>query len=72
MTWEHFKAFVWLRWRLLYNQARRAGALNAILTVIVVTAAILTAIPLFIGSLMLGLFAIPKAQPAHLMYAWDA
>lgn len=72
MNWEHFKAFVWLRWRLLYNQARRAGAVNAVLTVIVVSAAILTAIPLFIGSLMLGLFAIPKAQPAHLMYAWDA
>ena len=71
MNWEHFKAFVWLRWRLLYNQARRAGALNAILTVIVVCAAVLTAIPLFIGSLMLGLFAIPKAQPAYLMYAWD-
>ena len=72
MNWQHFKAFVWLRWRLLYNQARRAGALNAILTMIVVVAAILTVIPLFIGSLMLGLFAIPKAQPVHLMYAWDA
>jgi ABC-2 type transport system permease protein len=72
VNWEHFKAFVWLRWRLLYNQARRAGALNAILTVIVVCAAILTAIPLLIGSVMLGLFAIPKAQPAYLMYAWDA
>jgi hypothetical protein len=72
VNWEHFKAFVWLRWRLLYNQARRAGAVNAILTVIVVAAAVLTAIPLFIGALMLGLFAIPKAQPAHLMYAWDA
>ena len=42
------------------------------LTVIVVVGALLTAIPLFIGSLMLGLFAIPKAQPAYLMYAWDA
>jgi ABC-2 type transport system permease protein len=71
VNWEHFKAFVWLRWRLLYNQARRAGAINAALTVIVVIAAILTAIPLFIGSLMLGLFAIPKTQPVHLMYAWD-
>ena len=71
MNWEHLKAFVWLRWKLLYNQARRAGAVNAVLTVIVVVAAIFTAVPLFIGALMLGLFAIPKAQPAHLMYAWD-
>ena len=35
MNWEHFKAFVWLRWRLLYNQARRAGVFNAVLHMIV-------------------------------------
>ena len=68
MNWEHFKAFVWLRWRLLYNQNRRAGVLNAVLTMIVFVAALLTAIPLFIGCLVLGLYAIPKAQPKHLMY----
>ena len=28
VNWEHFKAFVWLRWRLLYNQARRAGVVE--------------------------------------------
>jgi hypothetical protein len=72
VNWEHFRAFVWLRWRLLYNQARRGGAVNAVLTVLVVIGAISTAIPLFIGALLLGLYAIPKAQPAHLMYAWDA
>jgi ABC-2 type transport system permease protein len=72
VNWEHFKAFVWLRWRLLYNQQRRAGALSAAITVIVVIGALLTAIPLFIGCFMLGLYAIPKAAPVHLMYAWDA
>ncbi len=71
MNWEHFKAFVWLRWRLLYNQNRRAGVVNAVLTVIVVVGALLTAIPLFIGCLVLGIYAIPKAQPAHLMYVAD-
>ena len=71
MNWEHLKAFVWLRWRLLYNQNRRAGVLNAVLTVIVVVGALLTAIPLFIGCLMLGIYAIPKAEPVHLMYVGD-
>ena len=72
VNWEHFKAFiVWLRWRLLYNQNRRAGVLNAVLTVIVVVGALLTSIPLFIGCLVLGIYAIPKAQPVHLMYAAD-
>jgi ABC-2 type transport system permease protein len=71
VNWEHFKAFVWLRFRLLYNQNRRAGVLNAVLTIIVLIAALLTAIPLFIGCLVLGLYAIPKAEPKHLMYVAD-
>ena len=38
---------------------------------IVAVGLLVTAIPLFIGCFMLGLYAIPKAQPVHLMYAWD-
>ena len=71
MNWEHFKAFVWLRWRLLYNQQRKAGVVSAVLLMIVAIGAVLTAIPLFIGALMLGLNAIPKVEPVHLMYVWD-
>ena len=72
MNWQHLQAFVWLRWRLLVNQWRRAGAFNAVLMMIVSVGALVTAIPLFIGCFMLGLYAIPKAAPAQLMYAWDA
>ena len=38
---------------------------------IVAVGALVTAVPLFIGSFALGLYAIPKAAPAHLLYAWD-
>ena len=71
MNWQHFKAFVWLRWRLLYNQQRKAGVLSAVLLMIIAIGAVLTTIPLFIGTLILGLYAIPKAEPMHLMYVWD-
>ena len=71
MIWQHLTAFVWLRWRLLVNQWRRAGALNAVLMTIVAIAALVTAIPLLVACYALGLYAIPKATPAHLMYAWD-
>jgi len=71
VNWEHFKAFVWLRWRLLYNQQRKAGVVSAVLLMIIAIGAVLTAIPLFIGSFILGLYAIPKAEPVHLMYVWD-
>ena len=41
------------------------------LMVIVTVGALVTAIPLFIGSFVIGQYAIPKAAPAHLMYVWD-
>jgi ABC-2 type transport system permease protein len=72
VNWQHFRAFVWLRWRLLINQWRRAGAVNAVLMMIVAIGILVTAIPLFIGSFLLGIYLIPKAEPVHLMYAWDA
>jgi hypothetical protein len=71
VTWKHLLAFVWLRWRLMINQWRRAGALNAVLMMIVAFGALAMAVPLFIGCFALGLFVIPKATPAQLLYAWD-
>ncbi len=71
MNWQHLRAFVWLRWRMTINQWRRAGAFNAVLLTIITFILLLTVIPLFVGSLMLGLYLIPKAAPVHLMYAWD-
>jgi ABC-2 type transport system permease protein len=71
VNWQQLGAVVWLRWRLLVNQWRKAGAFTVALMVIVTVGALVTAIPLFIGSFMLGQYAIPKAAPAHLMYVWD-
>ena len=31
MNWEHLRAFVWLRWRLRFNQVRKGGIFNAII-----------------------------------------
>src|SRR5262245_45891808 len=38
---------------------------------VVAFGALVTAVPLFIGTLVLGLYIIPLAKPAHLLYAWD-
>jgi hypothetical protein len=72
VNWQHLRTFVWLRYRLLVNRWYRAGALNAVLLLIVAIAAVLTAVPIFIGSFLLALRLIPKASPVHLLYAWDA
>lgn len=71
MNWQHLQAFLWLRWRLLANQWRRGGAINGILMIVIVWCALISIVPLFLGALALGIFAIPYAEPVHLLYAWD-
>lgn len=72
MNWRHLQTFLWLRWRLLYNQWRRAGAFNAVIMIVICIAALITVIPLFIGCFLLANQLIPKASPLKLMLAWDA
>jgi len=71
LNWQHLTAFLWLRWRLLANQWRRGGTLNAVLMMIVTVVALVMAVPLFVLTFVLGLYAIPKAEPVHLLFAWD-
>ena len=71
MNRRHLQAFVWLRWRIMVNQWRRGGRVNAFLMIAATVAAVVTAVPLFFGTIALGAYAIPEAKPAHLMYAWD-
>ena len=71
MNWQHFQAFVWLRWRMMVNQWRRAGAFNAVLMLVFALGAVVAAVPLLIGSFALGVYAIPKGTPMHLLYVWD-
>ena len=71
MNWQHFQAFVWLRWRMMVNQWRRAGAFSAVLMMVLAVGAVVAAAPLFIGSFALGVYAIPKGTPMHLLYVWD-
>ena len=41
MNWEHFKTFLWLRWRILSNRNRRAGTASVVLQgILMVIAAI--------------------------------
>ncbi len=71
MNGRHLAAFVWLRWRVLMNQWRRAGRFNFVLLTIIVGAAIATAVPMFLGTFALAISLIPRARPAQLMLAMD-
>jgi hypothetical protein len=68
---QHLQAFLWLRWRLLVNQWRRAGRVNAVLMTIVVVGAVAMAVPSFVLSLALGVLGLDRAGPVELLYVWD-
>jgi ABC-2 type transport system permease protein len=71
VNWAHFRAFAWLRWRLMVNQTRRYGALNAALMIVAVGGALTMVIPMFVGGFIAATYLIPKAPPSILMYVWD-
>lgn len=71
MNWRHFQTFLWLRWRLLVNQARRGGKLNSVLTMIIAVCAVAVAVPLFFVCLFVGSTTFPEMAPTRLLYVWD-
>lgn len=71
MNWRHFQTFVWLRWRLLVNQARRGGRLNFVLTMIFAICALAVALPLFFICLFIGSTTLSDVAPARLLAVWD-
>lgn len=71
MNWQHLLAFLWLRWRLLANQWGRGGAINAMLMTVAATCTLVMIFPLFIAAVLVGVFALPHAEPLHLLYIWD-
>ncbi|HBI46418.1 MAG TPA: hypothetical protein DDY78_26735 [Planctomycetales bacterium] len=71
MNWRHFRAFVWLRWRLFVNQLRRGGAVNAVVQALLAVGALAFAASLSVVFFFVGLFAMRDASPAVVMYVWD-
>jgi hypothetical protein len=71
VNWQHLTLIIWLRWRLSYNQWRRAGKINAVLTVGLVIGAVISAVLAFFVSLVAGCLLLSKAEPDHMMFIWD-
>lgn len=71
MNWQHLRALLWLRWRLLVNQWRRAGAVNAALMTIVTVAVVVMAVPLSIACFFVGCYPLADMAPPNLLFVWD-
>ena len=69
---QHFRAFLWLRWRLRVNQHeagrdRQRGRPDASWP----SSPLFVAVGLFVGFFFIGLFALPRRRPPVLLYVWD-
>ncbi|MHB1426788.1 MAG: hypothetical protein ACYC3I_26830 [Gemmataceae bacterium] len=71
MNLQHFRAFLWLRWRLRLNQMKRGGIANFVILVILAVAGAISSVVLFFAFLAVGLFALDDVRPIVLMYVWD-
>jgi ABC-2 type transport system permease protein len=73
VNWEHFRAFLWLRWRIRVNQLKRGGTANLVIMAIFVPFLLFMGVGLFIGLFFVGWQAIPLAKPPApvVMYVFD-
>ncbi len=71
MTWEHFKAIVWLRWRLTARQFGRSGIIFQLLGFALVFVAVWSSVTGFFLALGVGLFALPRTSADQLLWIWD-
>jgi hypothetical protein len=71
VNWQHFQAFLWLRWRLFANQMTRGGILSQILLAMLAVGAGFLAIVLLIASFLAGFFLLPQAPPIAVLLVWD-
>lgn len=71
MNAEHFRTFVWLRWRLFVNGLRRGGIANAIILGFLALFAVAFILGGFVASILVGIFAMPHASPAVHLIVWD-
>ncbi len=71
MNLEHFRAFLWLRWRIRINQLKRAGIAMIVLLILFAPAVVVVPVVLFMSMFMVGCFGLPRAPVAATMYVWD-
>jgi len=68
---EHFRVFIWLRWRLRVNQFRKGGTLNLIFFAMIAVCSVISAIGLAITGFFVGWLALPQANEHVRLFVWD-
>jgi ABC-2 type transport system permease protein len=72
VNWEHLKTFLWLRWRLIANRNKRAGATSVILQGILMAILLGGGVLAFVLGIILGYSVLSRAPVPIFLYIWDA
>ena len=71
MTWQHLKTFLWVRGRILRNQAKRNSLASLLLQGALIVIPGIAGVVMFVAFLGVGLFVLQDVSPAVLMLVWD-
>jgi ABC-2 type transport system permease protein len=70
MNAEQLKTILWLRWRLMCNQWKRAGGLGAVFAVLIGIAACSLTVLGFAGGFFGAFYGLRDATPMTIMFVW--
>jgi MFS family permease len=70
MNAEQLKTILWLRWRLMCNQWKRAGGLGAVFAVLIAIAACSLTVLGLVSGFLGGFYGLRDASPTTIMFVW--
>jgi ABC-2 type transport system permease protein len=70
MNWEQIKTVLWLRWRLICNQARRGRGVGIVISMLIGVAAGGFGVASFAGGFLGGFLGLSAASPAAIWLTW--
>jgi len=68
---QHFRAILWLQWRLFVNRIKKGGIIQAVVLAVLTGIVVLAGVGFLLGSFLIGQFLLAQASPASMMYLWD-
>ena len=71
MNWQHLRALLWLQSRLYSNRLRRSGTSGMVIEAVISFLSVSVGAFTFLIGLAIGYFALRRASPANVMFAWD-
>lgn len=70
MNWEQIKTILWLRWRLICNQARRGHGVGIVVSILIGVVSGVFAVASFAGGFFGGFLGLSNASPTAVWLTW--